>query len=47
MRETTVSPDQSTDYPTTVLTFYYDEEVERNVAIATTMVIKKGIESES
>ena len=51
LRETTVSPDQSTDYPTTVtvqlfLPLYYDEEVERNVAIATTMVIKKGIESE-
>ena len=46
LRETSVSPDQWTKYDTTVLTLYYDEEVDRNVAIATTMVIKKGIESE-
>ncbi len=46
LRETSVSPDETTKYPTTVITLYYDEEVERNVAIATTLVIKKGIESE-
>ncbi len=46
LRETSVSPDETTKYPTTVLTLYYDEEIERKIAIATTMVIKKGIESE-
>ena len=46
LREASVSPDKSTVYPTTVLTLFYEEEIGRDVAIATTLVIKKGIESE-
>ena len=46
LRDSTVSPDLSSVNPTTVLTLFYEKEVDRNVAFATTMLIKKGIEAE-
>ena len=46
LSDTSVSPNPLTKYDTTVLTLYYDKEVDRNVAFATTLAIKNGIEAE-
>ena len=38
LRDSTVSPALLTVNPTTVLTLFYEKEVDRNVAFATTML---------